>query len=444
MKKKKLIISCILSLIMCASLLTGATYALFTSEDTTNIAITSGEIDVKANIENLVLTSPTAIDASGNVTDDTNAAIGGRFANGGTAAINGDTLTISNIMPGDKATFDIRITNKSNVIVQYRTKTSVNQNDGLFESLDVRIGSSYDGSLQYSEWDTLVVGSQDEVINCSVELPTTAQSVYMGKTCAITFIVEAVQGNTVVENPTVVNSDSEFVAAINDGEDYLALKNGNYKLFASESVDLSGKEIVLVGSEETVIDFTTLGVNYMQILRNSTITFDGMTIKWAVANNNSYQGLANASKIVYKNCYITGCQFMYSDAEFINCTFENYSDYCVYGRGRDTLSTLTFTDCTFKTGGKAIMLYSDHATKVNVVANNCTFNGDGSLATDKAAIETGDNLNAPANTSEFNITIINCTASGFASNNSTSNLWGNKNSIPSDRLNVVIGGVDVY
>ena len=80
--------------------------------------------------------------------------------------------------------------------------------------------------------------------------------------------------------------------------------------------------------------------------------------------------------------------------------------------------------------------------EVKVVMTDCTFNDNGNYSSkNKAVVETGD---GQYKTSKFDITLTNCTATGFEANNSTSNLWGNKDSIPTDRLNVVIDGVDVY
>ena len=50
--KKKTLLTSILAIVMCFSLITGATFALFTSEDKVNIAITSGKVEVTATVEN--------------------------------------------------------------------------------------------------------------------------------------------------------------------------------------------------------------------------------------------------------------------------------------------------------------------------------------------------------------------------------------------------------
>ncbi len=211
---------------------------------------------------------------------------------------------------------------------------------------------------------------------------------------------------------------------------------------------MTDKAITFVGTKGTVIDATKVTQNH-QNFRGSTFTFENLTINWALENA-GYQGFANGVvKVTYNNCTLTGTQFMYGDADFNNCTFitpEGFTGYNVYGRGSGTLN---FTNCEFYTAGRSIMLYNDGPTKVNVNLTDCKFYDTvGTVYTDpadpKAAVETGDNLNAPANTSEFNITFTNCTAEGFEANKSTDSLWGNKNNIGTDRLNVVIDGNDVY
>ena len=47
---KKILLSSILTILLCASIIVGSTYALFTSESTTNVAITSGKVEVGAHV----------------------------------------------------------------------------------------------------------------------------------------------------------------------------------------------------------------------------------------------------------------------------------------------------------------------------------------------------------------------------------------------------------
>ena len=50
--KKRLILSSIMSIILCFCLATGSAYALFTSESNVNVAVSYGKVDVTAKAEN--------------------------------------------------------------------------------------------------------------------------------------------------------------------------------------------------------------------------------------------------------------------------------------------------------------------------------------------------------------------------------------------------------
>ena len=64
----------------------------------------------------------------------------------------------------------------------------------------------------------------------------------------------------------------------------------------------------------------------------------------------------------------------------------------------------------------------------------------------KAAIEIGDSPYDDKPT--YNVTVSNTSVNGYAINDegisTGTNLWGNKNSMPEDRLNVTINGTVVY
>ena len=49
--KRNVVVSAILAIMLCVSLIAGATFALFTSESKGNIAVTSGKVSVLASID---------------------------------------------------------------------------------------------------------------------------------------------------------------------------------------------------------------------------------------------------------------------------------------------------------------------------------------------------------------------------------------------------------
>ena len=68
------------------------------------------------------------------------------------------------------------------------------------------------------------------------------------------------------------------------------------------------------------------------------------------------------------------------------------------------------------------------------------------MTSKKAAIEIGDASYGATPT--YNVTVSGTTVNGYEINNEGFNtgttLWGNKNSMPAERLNVTIDGVNVY
>ena len=105
---------------------------------------------------------------------------------------------------------------------------------------------------------------------------------------------------------------------------------------------------------------------------------------------------------------------------------------------------IEFTGCTFNSDGKALLLYREAGGIVNLNVTDCTFNDNGELDYKKAAIEIGDSDDEPT----YNVTVSNTKVNGYAINedgtSTGTNLWGNKNSMPDERLNVTVNGDVVY
>ena len=137
-QRRSLVLSAVAAMGMGVAVVAGGTYALFTSESKTNIAITAGKVDVKATIEGLKTYS--GVDLTGDPATDVvkETTVLGTFTNGGTAVINGNTLTLDKMTPGDKVEFQIRITNESDVAAMYRTILSATD-EGLFDGLEIKI-----------------------------------------------------------------------------------------------------------------------------------------------------------------------------------------------------------------------------------------------------------------------------------------------------------------
>ena len=242
-------------------------------------------------------------------------------------------------------------------------------------------------------------------------------------------------------NNYIASSNEGITNAISAGATTISLTPGTYII----PDDAQGKTLTFIGTgnpEDTKIatqdDGSYEGCDYS--LDGATVTFENITIN---TDSRTYTGYARC-KGTYKNCVINGTYTLYGDSKFKNCTFNVSGD--VYNIWTWGAQNAEFDSCTFNSDGKALLLYQEGTNTVNLTVKNCTFNDNGGLTAKKAAIEIGD---APyGKTPTYNVTVSGTTVNGYEINdegiNTGTTLWGNKNSMPADRLNVTVDGVNVY
>lgn len=242
-------------------------------------------------------------------------------------------------------------------------------------------------------------------------------------------------------NNYLASSNEDITNAISAGATTISLTPGTYII----PDDAQGKTLTFIGTgnpEDTKIatqdDGSYEGCDYS--LDGATVTFENITIN---TDSETYTGYARC-KGTYKNCVINGTYTLYGDSKFENCTFNVSGD--VYNIWTWGAKNAEFDSCTFNSDGKALLLYQEGTNTVNLTVKDCIFNDKGGLTSKKAAIEIGD---APYGaTPTYNVTVSGTTVNGYAINdegiNTGTTLWGNKNSMPADRLNVTVDGVNVY
>ncbi|MBO5355402.1 MAG: right-handed parallel beta-helix repeat-containing protein [Clostridia bacterium] len=230
-------------------------------------------------------------------------------------------------------------------------------------------------------------------------------------------------------------SAEEMADAIEAGADTVILPAGDYVIPAAAK----GKTLKIIGNGEdtkvAVKKVGTGGENCDYGLDGSTVVFEDLTI---TTNSSTYIGYARCNA-TYNNCIINGTYTLYGNSVFNGCTFNVSGD--VYNIWTWGAPNATFNNCTFNSDGKALLLYGTANT--NLTVNNCVFNDNGGLTDLKAAIEIGNDYGK-----SYTLTVNNTTVNGYEINdkgiNTGSTLWANKNSMGTDKLNVVIDGVDVY
>ncbi len=267
--KKKVLLTSVLTIALCLSLIAGSTFALFTSESGVNIAVTAGEVKVIAKVGKLQLSSMD-VDMSGTT-----------FANGGTAEYDEakNKLTLDKVTPGDKVEFPIEITNYSNVAIKYRLSWYI---EG--ELKNVLVAKADDtviknGASDWTPWAPVANTEEGETktVKVSVELPAEVNNVYQEKEADIYFKVEAVQGNGTEKYQVNVSDPSALNAAIAAG--------GNVVLDGSITPDSS---LTVAEDTEVFIDINENSINGSVINQGGEVAIQNGTIEVEAAGFENY------------------------------------------------------------------------------------------------------------------------------------------------------------
>lgn len=275
--KNKIIISSILTIAMCFSLIAGSTFALFTSESKVDVVVSSATVDVDVDASALTYASTlgTAL---------------------GSADLTDNVITLTNLVPGDYVTFTLTVTNKSTVSVKYRALVNVVADNGLLSGLVI----TYDEAFA-SGWDTLDAttsenGTTVKTVTVRIELPEAASNDYQGKSCKLAYVVEAIQGNATPV--TSVATKADLQNAISRGDTDIKLveditvdapivisaASSTYSLRAAAPVviDLNGKTIV--GTAHKSVGAVLKNEGNL-ILKNGTISSTANNGGSAIQNN---------------------------------------------------------------------------------------------------------------------------------------------------------------
>ncbi len=231
---------------------------------------------------------------------------------------------------------------------------------------------------------------------------------------------------TVVEG-TGASSNEELNNVISSATEptTVTLGKGTYTL-----PTLENKDITVKGTKDTLVDMKNV------VNKASSASFDGVTVNFGTED---YRGFQHTGKLTYKDCTITGKQFLYAEeVEFINCEFvQDAVDYNVwtYGAG-----SVLFKDCTFTCKGKAVLIYNEGTLSAQTVEfQNCKF--EASSAVDgKAAIEI-DSYGTSYNVIVDQATADNVTGFGTGSNSGNS-VWNVKRNVKP--VTVTVAGTVVY
>ena len=290
--KKKALVSSILVIALCLSLIAGSTYALFTDSKTVNIAVTSGDVEVFAQMDSFALYSangPVAEHDDKYLKDENDAYYEhinpntGYFLNGGYATNDGANLEIFKITPGDRVDININVKNTGDVAMRYRyiIKVAAGDMENLSRGmvLTTHAGKDYESFKSFtSEWFDTVHPDQTRDHLISLELPVYAGNEYQTeytdrdngigdiKSVKYTVTVEAVQANA-------VTTETETFVEVYPSQDILQdtiMTGGTIDLNNSDVDTLDGFYLynAPMGFKDGTVSATYAGGSYIMFANN--------------------------------------------------------------------------------------------------------------------------------------------------------------------------------
>lgn len=336
--QKKTLLSSVLVIVLCLSLIAGSTFALFTSESSVNVAITSGKVKVLATIDETSISLASLNDQTLAETQ---------------WVLNGDTLTLTNMVPGDKLSFTIKVENQSNVTVKYRTLVGTTGDAELLSGLIITVNETPYVGATASDWETLIPGSNITDVHVTIELPATAGNEYQEKTLSFKFAVEAVQGNATVESSTPIYTAAELRTALEDGGSYILMNDIDMTDVQWDALTVD-HEVVLNGNNHTISNLYVRHYNSQ----------DGVQYGFGFITN------ANAN-VTIRNLTFTGAD-VGPEQEQIDAGKGNIGGVIMgYSHSTTVLENVTVKDSKVSGYGKLGCLIG-YADRGSVTLTNCT------------------------------------------------------------------------
>lgn len=349
--KKKALVASILTIALCLSLIAGSTFALFTSESTVNVAVTSGKVNVEATAS----------------TPEYGSTLSNTLEQSGANAV-GNTITIDKMVPGDFVKFNITITNFSDVTVKYRTVFTKVVDDGLWAGLKIKIGDADYTATKASVWESLTPGSDSITVPVEVSLPVEAGNEYQAKSCTFAYTVEAVQGNaetidawdgvsttavTPVDGVYKIGTAAEFAWFMQSTQAPSNNNYGNYTVELTKDIDLGGYAITGVANDDNYFGGNFDGNG--KTISNFVINMPDAQLVGLFRHTSNYADYSTTgaiSNLTVKNATIIGKKSVGAIAggalNITNCKVEDCTVVATAKRvgGIVGLCNGTMTDCT--------------------------------------------------------------------------------------------------
>lgn len=341
--KKTAIAAAILVVVMCAAIIAGATFALFTSTVTNDINVNTGDIKVTGSL---------TLDEAWSQSEEgakTNATVSGNSATvqqGGTVSVNSETgaITFNKISLGDGAKFTLSLNIVNSIRAKYAVELQVAEGaDSTFlkDNLKVAFGDSEaalsENAATVSDWKVLEInesGTQVD-ITFTVSLPWTSTGIDAegAQSIKLQLVTKAVQANA--------SSGKDFETG--DGTGYDTITEAIQNAKDGDTVMINASNITMPSLEEL------------------TVATEGKKITISGKGSDSSTGTK-----------ITGTSNVYVPA---NVTLENvYSQKMIQAVEGCTLRNVKMNNkINIRANTAATNALSDDDTTNAVVIDSCTF-----------------------------------------------------------------------
>ena len=434
---KRALLTSVLALLMCVTMLIGATFAWFTDTASTGVnKIQAGNLDIEVEYT-LDGEEWAKLDEAANLFGD------GLFEPGYTRVVafrisNKGNLALKYNMSMNlvSETKGINKAGKEFALSDYlKVKTSPIQEDNQYGNIMVGIAFDRDASKAIG-WNP-ETNFKDTKVMTNDYILSAGQQVY--------FIMQVYMPESVGNEANAIST--EKTPSIDFGINFVATQATVESDSYDNKYDKDATYPVIVSNQQQANDAITNATDKkanISIASGQTITLDsGIAHEGDKSRDITFSGDGSQTVDVVKEAVnaTEGSELNYQRGS--SFTFENLTIQAgSTPYGGIVCNELTFKDCTFNTNGKAILLFGEEKT-TNLTVNNCTFNDRTNGAAGKAAIEIGDANYGKHN--NFTVVINNSTVEqGFAINtNGTSTgskLWANKNSMDAAHLTVIIDG----
>lgn len=250
---KKTVLASVAAIGVSAALIGGATLALFTSNAGVDLTITSGKVNVTAEVLEDSIQYYTMDQATETEKED-------GWLGGSEGSYADGKFNLNNITPGAGLSFQLKITNNSTVDIKYQFKlTGENLSESEYNLIDAfKVVAENDGeaipfintgSEIATAWTAIAAGTQEDLGTYDVDiyLPWSTGKNYQDLKCSLSIGVYAVQGNAAVENPI----DTETVLARLKERAEWTKSSGNYSDYVKSLEIETAEELIVFGTSGT-------------------------------------------------------------------------------------------------------------------------------------------------------------------------------------------------